>query len=75
MLTSALLLSCASAALASPGFVKLDLEREYGPRLQKRQTSSGDLTQTIVPGENGSVGVFTVTLESLTDLGSCTGST
>ena len=39
MLTSALILSCAGAALASQGFIQLDLEHEYGPRLTKRQTN------------------------------------
>ena len=55
MLTSALILSCAGAALASQGFIQLDLEHEYGPRLTKRQTNSGDLSQQIVPGEGGAV--------------------
>lgn len=56
MLRSTLLLSCAAGlAFAGPGYLKLGLEREHGPRLTKRQTDSSQLEQEIVPGENGSV--------------------
>jgi hypothetical protein len=57
MRTSCLLLACAGVALAGEGFLKVDLEHEHGPRLKlrKRQTDTGELTQQIVSGENGSV--------------------
>lgn len=55
MLAPVLALSWATAALASPGYVKLDLEHEQGPVLVKRQTNTDDLSQSIVAGENGSV--------------------
>lgn len=55
MLAPVLALSWAAAALASPGYIKLDLESEQGPVLVKRQASTDDLSQNIVAGENGSV--------------------
>ncbi|ETN43138.1 uncharacterized protein HMPREF1541_02296 [Cyphellophora europaea CBS 101466] len=55
MLVSALVLGCASAVLASSGYLKLDLEHVQGPRLVKRQTNTDHLGQQIVAGENGSL--------------------
>ena len=56
MRASVLLLSCAGAALANEGFLKLDVgHAERAPRLRKRQANTADLGQTINAVLSGSV--------------------
>lgn len=73
MFTSTLILACAAAVLASPGYLKLDIERERNPQLTKRQSSDNDLAQEIVPGEGGSVCAAPNASDTPLTLGSFTG--